>query len=172
MTLGRVGCVLAVIAAVMLQVSALNRLGLPGGAPNLVVAVVVVIGLAAGPAGGAGAGFLAGFLADCLSTHPLGRLALILALIGYGAGLLHGAEHRSRLVGILAIAGGAAAMVLGYATLAALGSDAGITAGAVLRDLLGATFWTLLLAPLVVGVAAPFSRLPSLSGRYSARDMR
>jgi rod shape-determining protein MreD len=171
-TLGRIGCLLAVLAAVILQVTVLNRVGLPGGAPNLVVAVVVVIGLATGPARGAGAGFIAGFLADCLSTHPLGRLALILALIGYGAGLLHGAEHRSRLVGVLAVGGGAAAMVLGYATLAVLASDTDVTVGAVFRDLLGVTFWTLLLAPLVMAAAAPFSRLPSFGGRAWAGDLR
>ena len=49
-----------IVAALMLQVSVLARLGLPGAAPDLLLLVVIGLALAYGPAGGCLAGFSAG----------------------------------------------------------------------------------------------------------------
>ena len=51
---------LAVLFAVIVEVTLLSRLGLPGATPDLVVVTVVALALAMGPTQGAAAGFVAG----------------------------------------------------------------------------------------------------------------
>ena len=88
---------LAMLAASVLQVTVAQRLGLPLGPPDLVVLGVVCFALADGPAVGAGCGFLAGLLCDAMALHPMGRLALLLCLVGYVTGLVRFEAARSRL---------------------------------------------------------------------------
>jgi rod shape-determining protein MreD len=93
MTRGRalaVGCL--VTLAVLLQVSVVARLSLPGGGPALLVLVVAVVALVDGPAAGMLAGFAGGALADLSppSDHPLGQSVLVLVLVGELVGLLRG----------------------------------------------------------------------------------
>ena len=57
--------VLLVAAAVVLQLTVVNRLTLPGGgAPDLVLLVVIALALCGGPAAGALTGFCAGLSLD------------------------------------------------------------------------------------------------------------
>ena len=81
--------VATVLTALLLQSTVLSRLPLPGGAPDLLLVLVVAYALAEGPLSGTVTGFCAGLLADLTSDHELGRTALVLALVGYVAGLVH-----------------------------------------------------------------------------------
>lgn len=134
----------------VVQLTVVNRIGFPLGPPDIVVIGVVCFALADGPAVGAGCGFVAGLFCDAMAIHPMGRLALILCLIGYAAGLLRFEAIRSRLWALLMVAGAAAVAVLAYAAVAKFGGDPDVTARVVGKHLVGATLWTLLLAPFVL----------------------
>ncbi|GII87270.1 hypothetical protein Ssi03_52600 [Sphaerisporangium siamense] len=73
----------------IVQVSIVNRLPLPGGgAPDLVLLGVVMFALARGPVPGAATGFAMGLAADVLppSAHVMGQYALVFCLVGYAVG--------------------------------------------------------------------------------------
>src|SRR6266487_1334094 len=56
--------VIAVAAALVLQLTVVDRLPLPGGGPDLVLLAVVALGLTSGPMAGMLTGFLAGLALD------------------------------------------------------------------------------------------------------------
>lgn len=118
-----VGCLL--VAAVVLQVSLLARLGLPAATPDLVLVVVVALAYARGPSVGAVVGFAGGLVLDLAppADHPAGQWALVLTVVGYLAGRTRtaaGAGGAARLGVLAALAAVGTAL---YAVLsAALGS--------------------------------------------------
>lgn len=124
-----------VLLAVVLQVTVMARLPLPGAAPDLVLVVVVSVGLLAGSRTGALTGFTAGLLMDLSGDAELGRLALVHAVAGHLAGLLRDDADSSPLVPPLVTAALAAGAVLLYAAGGVLLSDPRTTGGAVLRSL-------------------------------------
>jgi rod shape-determining protein MreD len=142
--------VLIMFVLSVLQVTVLNRIGFPLAPPDVVVMGVVCFALADGPAVGAGCGFFAGLICDAMAIHPMGRLALILCLIGYAAGLLRFEAIRSRMWAMLMMGGAAAIAVLSYAALATFGGDPDVTARVVGKHMVGAFLWTLLLSPFVL----------------------
>ncbi|MGH3273559.1 MAG: rod shape-determining protein MreD, partial [Streptosporangiaceae bacterium] len=99
-------------AAVILQLTTINGLRLPGGGvPDLVLVVVAAVSLASGPAPGAIAGFAAGL---CLDLAPpgsgvIGEYALAFVLVGWACGRLRGTLSRSAAAPILIVAAAAAA---------------------------------------------------------------
>jgi rod shape-determining protein MreD len=104
-----------VIAALVLQLTVVNRLPWPGGAtPDLVLLVVVALGLYGSPATGAVTGFLAGLGLDIAppGSYLIGEYALVFCLVGYGCGRLRGllgdSVWRSIGVAVLAAAAGEA----------------------------------------------------------------
>jgi rod shape-determining protein MreD len=78
-----------VVVALVVQVSVLARLHLPGAVPDLLLLTVLGLALVYGHVGGALVGFGAGLLADLAppADHAAGRYALVLCVIGYLAGL-------------------------------------------------------------------------------------
>src|SRR5690349_9796647 len=96
-----------VLTALLLQVTVIGRLPLPGAAPDLVLVLVVAFALAEGPLSGLVTGWFAGLLADALAAHELGRLALAYGLAGYVTGLLKDETDRSTLQPFAAVAMGA-----------------------------------------------------------------
>ena len=73
-------------AALVLQLTVVNRLPLPGGgAPDLVLLTVVALGLCGSPAAGAVTGFCAGLGLDLAppGSYLIGEYALVFCLIGY-----------------------------------------------------------------------------------------
>lgn len=80
--------VLLVLAAVVLQSSALSRLTFFGVAPDLVVMVVITIALLEGPIPGAVAGFAAGLLIDFPLETPAGLTGLAYLAVGYLTGIV------------------------------------------------------------------------------------
>ena len=156
--------VATVLSAVLLQSTVLARLPLPGGAPDLLLVLVVAFALAEGPRSGTLTGFAAGLLADLGADHELGRTALVLALVGYLAGLVHddpsyGATgDRSTLVPFGVVALSAAGAVTVYAVEGLLLGDARIDGHAWLTALLGTVPYCVLLTPFVVPVVGALVR--------------
>ena len=94
-------CGSIVILAVMLQLTVLSRLGLPGATPDVVVVAVVALALAYGPVTGAVVGFAAGLVLAL--TPPADGVVGVQALIFLAIGFLTGAviDPRDRTVPIL-----------------------------------------------------------------------
>src|SRR4051795_11024500 len=78
-----------VVVALVVQVSVLARLHLPGAVPDLLLLTVLGLAMVYGHVGGALVGFGAGLLAALAppADHAAGRYALVLCVIGYLAGL-------------------------------------------------------------------------------------
>ncbi|MBL7497206.1 rod shape-determining protein MreD [Frankia sp. CNm7] len=142
--------VVVLLAAVIGQVSVVARLPLPGGHPDLVLLLLAAAALVEGPVVGALLGFTAGLFGDLLSTHVLGRSALVLCLVGYLVGLVAEATERSVLVALAAISGAVAAGSLGNVLVAVLlGDGAPTEAGPVLLRALTAALYAALLTPFL-----------------------
>jgi len=145
-----------VMTALLVQAVIINRLGLPGGWPDLPLLVVVGFALVLGPTYGVILGFCTGLAADVLppADHTLGRLALAFAVVGYLAGLVEDVEERSVLttVGVVALASGAAVIV--FAGVGGLVGDNRITATAVGHSLAATVIYDVVLAPFVVPLIA------------------
>jgi rod shape-determining protein MreD len=107
--------------ALVLQLTVLNGLRLPGGGvPDLVLVLVAALAMADGPIRGMVAGFAAGL---CLDLAPpgsalLGEYALVFCLVGWAAGKLSGLAARSALLAALMLA---VVVALGEALAAGLG---------------------------------------------------
>src|SRR5215472_8983366 len=105
--------VVAALAGVLLvQLTIVNGLPLPGGVPDLVLLCIVAIGLIGGPQPGLVAGFCAGLALDLAppSIQLIGQYALVFCVVGYVSGRL-AFTLRSSAVAALAAAG--CAVVLG-----------------------------------------------------------
>jgi rod shape-determining protein MreD len=114
----------AVLLALMLQLTLVDRLPLPaGGTPDLVLLVVVALGLTGGPATGLVTGFCAGLVLDIAppASQVVGEHALVFCLVGYGCGRFGGMTERSAVgslgIAALAVAGGETLYVLVALTL-------------------------------------------------------
>jgi rod shape-determining protein MreD len=152
------GCLL--VAAIVCQVTVLNRLGVPGSAPDLVLAVVAAVALAHGATHGAIAGFAGGVLLDLAppADHPVGLWALALTLVGYVVGSVADASDRPsgvrpsglrpRMIALVAALAALSTVVV-VAISGALG-DPTPTAGQTARLVLSAALYDAVLAALVV----------------------
>jgi rod shape-determining protein MreD len=143
-----------VVGALIVQVSVLARLQLPGAVPDLLLLVVLGLAMVYGHTTGALTGFAAGLLADVAppAEHAVGRYALVLCLIGYVAGLTKpdNGQHRSATVPMLVVASAAVSSTLLYAGVGALVGETAAGQVGLLPLLFTATVYDLLLAPFVV----------------------
>lgn len=146
----------AILAAVIIELTLLSRLGLPGATPDLVVVTIVAIALSMGPTQGAVAGFAAGVLIDLAPPGDtlLGVNAIVYIAIGFITGFAVDPRDRTVpiMMGIVGLSTGAA--VLATSALdTLLGSDRvpwGEMPGMVLTSVL----YGVILAPAVIlGVA-------------------
>ncbi len=107
----------AIGVALVLQLTVIDRLPLPGGAPDLVLLVVVALGLTGGPVAGMLTGFWAGLALDVAppAGYLVGEHALVFCLVGYGCGRLSGITDRSAAssLGIAAMAAAGVSLVAG-----------------------------------------------------------
>lgn len=140
----------SVVTALLLQLTVVARLPLPGAAPDLLLVLVVAFALAEGPMSGMVTGFVAGLLADSLSTHELGRLALAYAVAGYITGMLQDDTDRSTLQPFAAVALGALTALAAYAAVGVLLGDPRVTLYPVLRAAFSAVPYDVVLTPFVV----------------------
>lgn len=143
-----------VVVALVIQVSALARLHLPGAVPDLLLLTVLGLALVYGHVGGALVGFGAGLLADLAppADHAAGRYALVLCVVGYLAGLVKPESGRLKsAIGPLAVVLAAAiASTLLYAGVGALVGDTAARHVGLPGLLFTAALYDLLLAPFVV----------------------
>ncbi|HEY7011852.1 MAG TPA: rod shape-determining protein MreD [Streptosporangiaceae bacterium] len=158
-------------AALIFQLTVVNRLPLPGaGTPDLVLLLVVTLGLCGGPSAGAVTGFCAGLGLDLAppGSYLIGEYALAFCLVGYLCGRLRSVVDRSALltVGLAMLAAAA-----GEALVALLGlmlSDPQVTWPAVRQVLPAATLYDIVLVPFVLYAVVRVVRWADSLGRYRA----
>ena len=150
--------VASVVTALLLQLTVVGRLPLPGVAPDLVLVLVVAYALAEGPMSGLVTGWSAGLVADALAAHELGRLALAYAVAGYVTGMLQDETERSTLQPFGAVALGALLALGTYLAVGILLGDPRITAHAVGRSLVSSVPYDVVLTPFVVPLVAGLVR--------------
>jgi len=148
-----------VVVAMVIQVSVLARLHLPGAVPDLLLLTVLGLAMVYGHVSGALIGFGAGLLADLAppADHAAGRYALVLCVIGYLAGLAKPENGRLKsATGPMAVVVAAAiGSTLLYAGVGALVGDTAARHVGLPSLLFTAALYDLLLAPFVVpGVMA------------------
>ena len=162
---------IAVVVALVLQLTVIDRLPLPGGGPDLVLVVVVALGLTGGPMAGLLAGFGAGLALDIAppASYLLGEHALVFCLVGYGCGRLSGITDRSAAssIGIaaLAVAGGEVLQVI----VGLLFGDPGVSWPAIQVVLPPVVLQDILISPFVVYL---IMRASSWAARSRARPRR
>ncbi|HEX7161402.1 MAG TPA: rod shape-determining protein MreD [Trebonia sp.] len=165
--LATVALVVALFAAVVIQLTVVNRLPLPGATqPDLVLLLVTAIAVATGPATGAIAGFAAGLALDVAppTAHYAGEYALIFCLAGYAAAravraIRNMTGERDPIIAYTVMAVATAAGEAGKAAIGMLLSDPDVTAAAVTRVLPGAILYNLLLSPFVFWLVARIIRV-------------
>ncbi|GGV12592.1 rod shape-determining protein MreD [Streptomyces griseoflavus] len=148
-----------IVVALVVQVSVLARLHLPGAVPDLLLLTVLGLALVYGHVGGALVGFGAGLLADLAppADHAAGRYALVLCVIGYLAGLVkpESGQVRSATGPMVVVVAAAVGSTLLYAGVGALVGDTAARHVGLGSLLFTAALYDLLLAPFVVpGVMA------------------
>jgi rod shape-determining protein MreD len=143
-----------VVFALVVQVSVLARLRLPGAVPDLLLLTVLGLALTYGHVGGCLIGFGAGLLADFAppADHAAGRYALVLCVIGYLAGLARpeGGRLRSAAGPMLVVVAAAVGATLLYAGVGAVVGDTAAQHVGLGKLLFTAAIYDLLLAPFTV----------------------
>jgi rod shape-determining protein MreD len=141
-----------VLVAVIVEVTLLSRLGLPGATPDLVVVTVVAIALAMGPVQGAVAGFAAGVLVDLAPPGDtvLGVNAIVYIAVGYITGFVVDPRDRTVpiMIGMVGLAAGATAIATA-ALDTLLGSDR-VEWGQVAGMALSSALYAVIMAPVVI----------------------
>jgi rod shape-determining protein MreD len=138
--------------ALVLQLTVIDRLPLPGGAPDLVLLVVVALGLTGGPVAGMLTGFWAGLALDVAppAGYLVGEHALVFCLVGYGCGRLSGITDRSAAsslgIAAMAAAGGEVLQVI----VGLMFGDPGVSWPAIRIVLPSAVLQDILISPFVV----------------------
>jgi rod shape-determining protein MreD len=160
----------ALFVAVVVQLTVVNRLPLPGGtAPDLVLLLVTAVAVSTNPMTGLLTGFAGGLALDIAppATHYAGEYALVFCLAGYFAARIAAASdattgERNPWVELGVMAAATAAGEAGKAGLGLLLSDPDVTGPAIRHVLPGAIAWDLLLTPIalllvswVAGLARP-----------------
>lgn len=151
-----------VVVALVIQVSVLARLHLPGAVPDLVLLTVISLAMVYGHVGGALIGFGAGLLSDVVppADHAAGRYALVLCVIGYCAGLVKPENGRlkSATTPMAVVVVAAIGSTLLYAGVGALVGDTAARHVGLTSLLFTAALYDLLLAPFVVPVVMALAR--------------
>jgi rod shape-determining protein MreD len=149
-----------IVAALVVQVSVLPLLRLPGSTPDAVLLVVIGLALAYGAMSGTLIGFCAGLALDVVppADHAMGRYALVFCLIGFCAGLGRREGRRSVVLVIAMVAAAAAFTVLAYTALGQIVGDASVTMGGLMRLLISAVGYDMLLSPFVVPTVMSLAR--------------
>lgn len=147
--------VVALVLAAVVQLSVLGRLPLPGATPEVVAVLVAAVAVRRGVASGAVAGFAGGLLLDVAppAAGVLGTAALLLAVVGAGAGVVAERTRAPWPTALLTVVGSAAAVpVLAGLLAAALNRPTGgvaVVLGLVPTQALWALPLALLTLPLL-----------------------
>ena len=153
---------LAVAFALVLQVTVFPHFAWQGIVPNLCLLVVVGAALTRGPQFAAVLGFAAGVMLDLAppADHLAGRWALALVVVGYVAGRV---RQDARPTATAVVATVAACSFVGTSLFAISGlvlHDSALSVPDLLRVILVAVLWDVLLTPFVLPlVMGMFERL-------------
>ncbi|MEV0962331.1 MULTISPECIES: rod shape-determining protein MreD [unclassified Streptomyces] len=151
-----------VVVALVVQVTVLARLQLPGAVPDLLLLTVVALALVYGHTSGALIGFGAGLLADLAppADHAAGRYALVLCVIGYLVGLARPENGRltSATGPMVVVVAAAVGSTLLYALVGALVGDTAARHVGLGSLLFTAALYDLLLAPFTVPLIMALAR--------------
>lgn len=141
-----------VVLAVAFQLSILAQLPLPGATPDLLVVLVCAWALNRGSLEGALIGFAGGLMLDLAppSDGPLGLTALVLALVGYGVGLMADESERSTFAPLVITVLAAVASLVIWAGLALLVGDERVSGAALAGQLFAQALYTAVMAPFVL----------------------
>ncbi|MGO8958447.1 MAG: rod shape-determining protein MreD [Streptosporangiaceae bacterium] len=159
-------CLLAL--AVVVQLTMLNGLRLPGGGvPDLVLVAVAALALTQGPLYGMVAGFAAGLCIDLAppASQLIGQYALVFCLVGWAAGRASRVAARSAVSSVVILS---LAVAAGEALTAAVGlvlEPAQVTVAQVRLVLPSTVAYDLLLGPFVLSAVL---LLTSLLERWPA----
>jgi rod shape-determining protein MreD len=141
-----------VLLAVIVEVTLMSRLSLPGATPDLVVVTIVALAFAMGPTQGALAGFAGGILIDLAPPGDslLGVNAIVYLVVGWLAGTTIAPRDRTvpLMVGIVALAAGGA--TIATATLDTLLGSSRVSWEDMPGMVLTSALYAALLAPVVV----------------------
>ncbi|MEU5717493.1 rod shape-determining protein MreD [Streptomyces sp. NPDC020403] len=151
-----------VVVALVVQVSVLARLQLPGATPDLLLLVVLGLAFVYGPVSGSLIGFAAGLLADLAppADHAAGRYALVLCVIGYVAGMTRpeNGQIKSAFAPMAFVVVAAVGSTLLYAGVGALVGDTAARHVGLGSLLFTAVVYDLLLAPFTVPLIMALAR--------------
>ncbi|WP_418957043.1 rod shape-determining protein MreD [Streptomyces tritici] len=151
-----------VVVALVVQVSVLSRLQLPGAVPDLVLLTVIALSLVYGHVSGALIGFGAGLLSDLAppADHAVGRYALVLCVVGYVVGLFRPekGQIRSATGPMAVVVVAAVGSTLLYAAVGALVGDTAARHVGLGFLLFTAALYDLLLAPFTVPAIMALAR--------------
>ncbi|MGW2258714.1 rod shape-determining protein MreD [Streptomyces sp. NPDC001780] len=151
-----------IVVALVVQVTILARLQLPGAVPDLMLLVVLALAFVYGHVSGALIGFGAGLLADLAppADHAAGRYALVLCVIGYLAGLAkpEKGQMRTALGPMIAVVAAALGSTLLYAAVGALVGDTAARHVGLGGLLFTAAVYDLLLAPFTIPLVMALAR--------------
>jgi rod shape-determining protein MreD len=155
-------CVVAVLAALLLQLTLVDRLPLGRGAPDLVLLVVTALALAGGPAVGMLTGFWAGLALDIAppASQLVGERALVFCLVGYGCGQLRGIAGRSTLSSLGTAAAAVSAGEVLYVVAGLMLGSPGITWAAIRLALPSTVLTDVMISPFVVCLVERASHAP------------
>jgi rod shape-determining protein MreD len=151
-----------VLVALVLQVAVFPHLAWDGIVPNFCLLVVVAAALVRGPGFAATVGFFAGLALDLAppADHVAGRWALALVIVGYVAGLMRQDTRSSATTVVATVAASSFIGTSVYALSGVVLGDAVAGGGDLLRVILVALLWDVLLTPLVLpGVMRLLTRL-------------
>jgi len=157
-----------VVVALILQVAIFPHLAWEGIVPNFCLLVVVAAALVRGPAFAATLGFFAGLMLDLAppADHVAGRWALALVVVGYVAGLMRQDTKASATTVVATVAVSSFVGTSVYALTGVVLGDAVAGGGDLVRVIVVALLWDVLLTPLVLpGVMRLFGRLEPAGAR-------
>jgi rod shape-determining protein MreD len=157
-----------VVVALVLQVAIFPHLAWEGIVPNFCLLVVVAAALVRGPAFAAALGFFAGLLLDLAppADHVAGRWALALVVVGYVAGLMRQDARASATTVVATVAASSFIGTSVYALSGVVLGDDVAGSGDLVRVIVVALLWDVLLTPLVLpGVMRLLARLEPAGAR-------
>jgi len=137
---------MALLAGIVLQVALAPHMAVFGVVPNFVFLVVVTVALTQGPVAGGVSGLVGGLVFDLLGSGLVGPFGLVLAVVGYAAGMLSAnlfAEGWRLPVTVVAVAGLTTEVAYGI-VLAVLGAGVPFWRALVTVMLPGAIYHTAL----------------------------
>jgi rod shape-determining protein MreD len=159
----------ALFVAVVVQLTVVNRLPLPGGdAPDLVLLLVTAVAVTGDTMTAMISGFAGGLALDIAPpvSHYAGEYALVFCLVGYLAARVmaaisaaSGGAGRDPSICLAVMAVAAAAGEAGKAGLGMLLSDPNVTGPTIRQVLPGAILYDLLLTPVVYWLVSLVARL-------------